>query len=225
MTASRRSPIAPGRRHTSSEACPSVSERRAFCAWIGLAHRELRPRRRRRATDKPSAHQFSDGGEWRGGISPPRSLRTGRDTLVSSGSHCSAASIEQAPMCEQPRLMACDARQPVSGSPLAPAQGLKLSGGPSRQDKVDVLQGRIEGRRTEPPIVVDPTANVRVEHPREVIQGFVTAPMHRPTPDSPTDRRERRCAGGGTERDAHTPGPFAHHPWPESVAEKVELKS
>src|SRR5271165_2047097 len=49
--------------------------------------------------------------------------------------------------------------------------------------------------------------------------------MHRPTPDSPTDRRERRCAGGGTERDAHTPGPFAHHPWPESVAEKVELKS
>src|SRR5271170_23129 len=49
--------------------------------------------------------------------------------------------------------------------------------------------------------------------------------MHRPIPDSPTDRRERRCAGGGTERDAHTPGPFAHHPWPESVAEKVELKS
>jgi hypothetical protein len=173
----------------------------------------------------PSAHRSSDRGEWRGEISPPRSLRTGHDTLVSSGSHCSAASIEQAPMCEQPRLMACDARQPVSGSPLAPEQGLKLSGGPSRQDKVDVLQGRIEGRRTEPPIVVDPRANVRVEHPREVIQGFVTAPMHRPTPDSPTDRRERRCAGGGTERDAHTPGPFAHHPWPESVAEKVELKS
>src|SRR5271166_6701419 len=56
-------------------------------------------------------------------------------------------------MSEQPRLMACDARQPVSGSPLAPAQGLELSGGPSRQDKVDVLQGRIEGRRTEPPVV------------------------------------------------------------------------
>ena len=128
-------------------------------------------------------------------------------------------------MSEQPRLMTCDARQPVSGSPLAPAQGLELSGGPSRQDKVDVPQGRIEGRRTEPPIVVDPTANVRVEHPREVIQGFVTTPMQRPTPDSLTDRRERRCAGGGTERDAHTPGPFAHHPRPESVAEKVELKS
>src|SRR5215469_11654098 len=48
--------------------------------------------------------------------------------------------------------------------------------------------------------------------------------MHRPTPDSPTDRRERLCAGCRTERDAHAPGPLAHHSWPERVAEKVELK-
>src|SRR5215470_10808122 len=48
--------------------------------------------------------------------------------------------------------------------------------------------------------------------------------MHRPTPDSPTDRRERLCAGCRTERDAHAPVPLAHHSWPERVAEKVELK-
>ena len=30
-------------------------------------------------------------GEWRGGIAPPRSRRTVRDTLASYGSHCSAA--------------------------------------------------------------------------------------------------------------------------------------
>src|SRR6201984_1500545 len=48
--------------------------------------------------------------------------------------------------------------------------------------------------------------------------------MHRPTPDSPTDRRERLCAGCRTERDAHAPDPLAHHSWPERVAEKVELK-
>src|SRR6516164_7117472 len=45
-----------------------------------------------------------------------------------------------------------------------------------------------------------------------------------PTPDSPTDRRERLCAGCRTERDAHAPDPLAHHSWPERVAEKVELK-
>src|SRR5215472_15415853 len=61
---------------------------------------------------------------------------TGRDTLASSGSHCSAASIEQTPVSKQPRLMACDARQPVSGSPLAPAQGLELSARPPRQGQV-----------------------------------------------------------------------------------------
>ena len=127
-------------------------------------------------------------------------------------------------MSEQPRLMACDARQPVSGSPLVPAQGLELSARPARQGKIDALQGWMEGRRTEPPIVVDPAANVRVEHPREIIQGFVTPSMHRPTPDSLTDRRERLCANCGTERDAHSPDPFAHYSWPECVAKKVELK-
>ena len=128
-------------------------------------------------------------------------------------------------MSEQPRLMACDARQPVSGSPLVPAQGLELPARPSCQGKVDALQGWIEGRRTEPPIVVDPAANARVEHPREIIQGFVTPSMHRPAPDRLADRCERLCADCGTERDAHPPGLFAHHPRPESVTEKVKLKA
>src|ERR1700722_19571979 len=150
---------------------------------------------------------------------------TGREPLGSSGSHCSAASVEQAPVSEQPRLTAGDAPQPVSGSPLVPAQGPELPARPSCQGKVDALQGRIEGRRTEPPIVVDPAANVRVAHPGEIIQGLVTPPMHRPPPDRLTDRRERLCADCGTERDAHFPGPLAHHSWPESVAKKVETKA
>ena len=68
-------------------------------------------------------------------------------------------------MSEKPRLLACDARQPVSGSPRVPAQGLELSGRPSSQDQIDVPQGWVKDRRTEPPIVIDPTTNVRVEHP------------------------------------------------------------
>src|ERR1700722_18489421 len=51
MTESRRSPTAPGRRYISSEACASVSERHACCAWTGPAHRGPRPRRPRRAID------------------------------------------------------------------------------------------------------------------------------------------------------------------------------
>jgi hypothetical protein len=42
------------------EACALVSTRRACRAWTGPAHPEPRPRRRRRALDRPCAHRFSD---------------------------------------------------------------------------------------------------------------------------------------------------------------------
>src|SRR6185437_7927420 len=170
----------------------------------------------------PSWSTARQTGEWRGGVSPPRSLRTGRDTLASSGSPCSAASMDQAPVSEKPRLLARDAQQPVSGSSLVPAHGLKLSGRPSRQNPVDVQQGWIEGRRTKPTVVVDPAPDVRVEHPRQILKGLVAAPVQRPAPDGPSDRLERSWAGRGAERDAHSPVSFAHHPRPEHVAEKVE---
>src|SRR5579863_9730173 len=102
--------------------------------------------------------------------------------------------MDQAPVSEKPRLLARDAQQPVSGSSLVPAHGLKLSGRPSRQNPVDGQQGWIEGRRTKPTVVVDPAPDVRVEHPRQ-----------RPAPDGPSDRLERSWAGRGAERDAHSP--------------------
>jgi hypothetical protein len=41
------------------------------------------------------------GGEWRGGVSPPRSLRTGREPLGSSGSQYPAVGIEKRPVREE----------------------------------------------------------------------------------------------------------------------------
>ena len=128
-------------------------------------------------------------------------------------------------MSEQPRLMACDARQPVSGSPLVPAQGLELSARPSRQGKVDALQGRIEGRRAEPPVVVDPATNARVEHPREIIQGLVTSSMHRPTPErSDCIAVSAFVLTAGLNETPIPPALLLTTPRPERVAKKVELK-
>lgn len=62
-----------------------------------------------------------------GGFYPPRSLRIGHDALASSGSHCSAVSMKQRPMGEQPRLVLRDAQKPMPGSTLVPAQGLVFS--------------------------------------------------------------------------------------------------
>src|SRR3954452_7918716 len=158
-------------------------------------------------------------GEWRGGIAPPRSRRTGHDTLASSGSHCSA--IEQAPVGEQPCLAARNALQPVDGPRPVPVQGLELPTGPSRQDDIDVP--RVERRRVEPTIVVDPAPDVRVEHPGQIVQRLVTALLKGPAAHGLTDRLESFVADGRTERDADLPSPSARQPRPESIAEEVEL--
>src|SRR3954447_4631195 len=162
-------------------------------------------------------------GEWRGGIAPPRSRRTGHDTLASSGSHCSATAIEQAPVGEQPCLAARNALQPVDGPRPVPVQGLELPTGPSRQDDIDVPQGRVERRRVEPTIVVDPAPDVRVEHPRQIVQRLVTALLKGPAAHGLTDRLESFVADRRTERDADLPSPSARQPRPERIAEEVEL--
>jgi hypothetical protein len=151
------------------------------------------------------------------------SRRTGHDTLASSGSHCSAAAIEQAPVGEQPCLAARNALQPVDGPRPVPVQGLELPTGPSRQDDIDVPQGRVERRRVEPTIVVDPAPDVRVEHPRQIVQRLVTALLKGPAAHGLTDRLESFVADGRTERDADLPSPSARQPRPESIAEEVEL--
>ena len=59
--------------------------------------------------------------EWRGGLSPSRSLRTGRDTLASSGSHCSATPIWLCPIHEDPPVAGCPRSRAEQRNPFAPA--------------------------------------------------------------------------------------------------------
>src|SRR4051794_23077149 len=120
-------------------------------------------------------------------------------------------------------LAARNALQPVDGPRPVPVQGLELPTGPSRQDDIDVPQGRVERRRIEPTLVVDPAPDVRVEHPRQIVQRLVTALMKGPAAHRLTDRLESFGADGRTERDADLPSPSARQPRPESIAEKVEL--
>ncbi len=55
----------------------------------------------------------------------------------------------------------------------------------------EVPQGRVESRRVEPTIVVDPSANVRIEHPRQIVERLVAALVKRPASDRLSDRPER----------------------------------
>ena len=126
-------------------------------------------------------------------------------------------------MSKQASLAARNALQPVDGPRLVPAEGLELPIGPSRQGDVDVPQGRVEGRRIEPSIVVDPPADMHIEHPREIIQRLVAAFVQGPASDGLTDFLERPVAGCRAERDADLPSSPSRQPRPEGVAEEVEL--
>src|SRR5215469_16088895 len=128
---------------------------------------------------------------------------TGRETLASSGSHCSAASLQKRPVSEQRWLSPRDASDPVRCLPPMTSQGLEFPMRPSRQNTVDVAQGRVESGLVVPAVVIDPTPDVAVEHPGEVIQSFV--------------------AGRRTEHDAEGTPPASRQPRPECIAEEVEL--
>jgi len=74
-------------------------------------------------------------GEALGRISPPGALRTGREAVASSGSHCPAASVERAPVSESARLSSRYAVEPMARTPPAPSQRLQRS---IDQNEVDV---------------------------------------------------------------------------------------
>ena len=95
---------------------------------------------------------------------------------------------------------------------------------PFCQDGINASQGWVECRRVEPSIIGDPATDFRIEHPRQFIQGLVTAFMERPAAHGLPDRLESFVAGCWTERDANLPTPSSRQPRPERVAEKVELR-
>jgi len=74
-------------------------------------------------------------GESLGRISPPGALRTGREAVASSGSHCPAASVERTPASESARLSSRHAVEPMAIRPPAPSQRLQR---PVDQNEVDV---------------------------------------------------------------------------------------
>src|SRR5271169_825270 len=94
---------------------------------------------------------------------------------------------------------------------------------PPSQDQVDVSQGRVESRLVVPAVVVDPTPDMTVEHPGQVVERLVAALMKRPASDRLSDRLESLVAGRGAERNAEGTPPPSRQPRPECVAEKIEL--
>src|SRR5437764_5008774 len=82
-------------------------------------------------------------------------------------------------------------RHPLSCAFGPLAQPLELVAGPADQESIDTMQSRGQFRLVEVTVVVDPALNVRSEHPRQILQGFVGPMVQRPPSDRLPNRLQR----------------------------------
>jgi hypothetical protein len=147
---------------------------------------------------------------------------TVREPLDSYGSRCSAVSMTQLPVSEEPRICTTQLSKPISRPFGLMAQPFEFTARPADDIEIDPLQGRTQLRPIEVAVVVDPALNVRIVHLGQFLQGLVAAMMKSPSPDCLADGLQRFWAGGGQEAvrvDVTLPNRF---PRSEIEAEKVE---
>src|ERR1017187_1258370 len=83
---------------------------------------------------------IDDLGEWRGGVSPPRSLRTGREPLGSSGSRYPAVCIKKRPVREKLWVIPDDRGEPLTRAVRLLLEALVFAARPFSQMEVDSAQ-------------------------------------------------------------------------------------
>ena len=119
-------------------------------------------------------HSVRPGGstvsESRGGISPPRAPRTVREPLGSYGSQCPAGGMQKLPVGEQTRRCSDHPCEPVPSTLRPLPKRLELASRPPDEKGVDPKKRRIQRRFVELAVIVDPATDIRVEHPRQVVQ-------------------------------------------------------
>src|SRR3984885_16162262 len=90
------------------------------------------------------------------------------------------------------------------------------------QEGINPAQRPGECRLVEVAVVVDPTSDIRVVFPCQILQGHVAPMMEFPSSDRLPDCFQRVRTGGGQKRDAVLTATPNRLPGPERVAEKSE---
>src|SRR5689334_15013767 len=122
-------------------------------------------------------------GESAGGVSPPAALRTGRDSLPSSGPHSPASGErDELPAGKQARLVLIDLLQPCHRFGVLTAESLELLQGPPGEVLVDAPcqetpLGAVEGSG-----IVDPALDLGIDLFRQDGQVRAAAAVEVPVP-------------------------------------------
>jgi hypothetical protein len=154
-------------------------------------------------------------GESAGGVSPPAALRTGRDSLPSSGPHSPAlGERDELPVGEQARLVLVDLLQPGHRFGVLAAESLELVHGPPGEVLVDapcqealaVSAARGPPSRSQQgtlaPLTWPPLSGRQVLLFRASARDELTPPLHR----APPGQHAGRPLAEGTHRRAFVPG-------------------
>src|SRR5215469_14770029 len=125
-------------------------------------------------------------------------------------------------MSEEGWVGAAEPVKPISCSLGLVAHPLELATGPPDDIGIDPFQGRTQLRLVEVTIVVDPAADARVVHLRQLSQGFVAAVMQRPAANIAPDALQCCRAYGGSET-VREDAPVRLHPH-DLPGSKLEAK-
>src|SRR6266568_2017117 len=152
----------------------------------------------------------------------PAALRTGRDSLPSSGPHSPPGSeCDEFPVGEQVWRIQVDLLQPGHGLGVLAFESLELAHGPPGQVMVDAPCEEEQLGAVEGPVVVDPAPDLRIDSIREAGQVRAAAQVEVPGPDLTAFRFLRAGADGRVEAgeiSALAQG-FAR---PEGIAKEIE---
>src|SRR5262245_39904560 len=103
------------------------------------------------------------------------------------------------------------------------AQLLVFAGSPANQRLADIPLDGPERRRHEASIVVDPAPKFRIDHSRQILNGFCGTSMQSPAADLIADFLCRILRDGRTETTKDLPFSTVRFPRPKGIPQKVEL--
>src|SRR6266567_5715257 len=166
--------------------------------------------------------RFPMPGESAGGVSPPAALRTGRDSLPSSGPHSPAlGKRDELPVGEQARLVLIHLLQPGHRFGVLAAESPELVHGPPDQVLVDAPCQETQLGAVEGPVIVDPALDLGVDLPGQAEQVRAAAAVEVPVPDLPAFRFLRRGADGRGEASEIASAALGQAA-PAGIAEEIE---
>src|SRR3569833_313180 len=132
--------------------------------------------------------------------------------------------MQHRPMRKQSGVSRHGFRHPLSCTPPMPSQAYVFRHHPVREALVQIAQRGIKRRLVVTTIVVHPTPDYGVEHPRQIVDPPVDSTAQFPVTDFLSDSADRRVADTGTEVDEELTPPILRSAGAKTVAQNIEFR-